>query len=64
MTCTPSQLPHYLNLNACWLNNGNTFHRVCVCVGGGGGGGGGRERVLQMYTHAPSKHAQKVHSMH
>ena len=27
MAFIPSQLPHYLNWNASWLNNGNAFHR-------------------------------------
>ena len=24
--CIPSQLPHFLNSNTSWLNNGNVFH--------------------------------------
>ena len=27
--CIPSQLPHFLNSNTSWLNNGNAFHKGC-----------------------------------
>ena len=42
LTYTPSQLPHYPNWNASWLNSGYTFHI---------GGCGGVQMYNQSYKH-------------